>query len=172
MRLPSVAYLESVIYLFDFKFKGKTYDFPEDDFCLFKNFPHNKLVRPIISTKADLECSCTLLWLLKYKNIYTIDGVNPMETDSTRSCMQKSNFDQLVKECKFNTMLADCTDNDNDSDGFKVATIILSITTLLVIGLFIFTVYCFKFRRGDSNGPLSFSTFAASSSNKKIIISS
>ena len=39
------------------------YDFPNEDFCHFKHFPHSNLVFPIINTKLDLECSCTLLWL-------------------------------------------------------------------------------------------------------------
>lgn len=35
----------------------QNYEYPEDDFCLFKNFPHHRSVFPIIYTKKDLKCS-------------------------------------------------------------------------------------------------------------------
>ena len=170
MKKINFFYAEKFLCNFFF-LKGNSYDYPQKDFCLFKDFPHNKLVMPIIKTKQNLECSCTLMWLLKYKSIYEVNGVNPMETDSTLNCLASPNFDQLIKDCDFNAKLAECNGSSEDKgDGFKIATIVLSITTILCIALFGFTIYFFKFRNKESNDSMSFSTFAAS--NKKIIISS
>ena len=56
--------LTHLVYLTDL---NETYLYTEEDFCLFKDFPHSKLVVPKINTKPNLECTCTLLYLLKYK---------------------------------------------------------------------------------------------------------
>ena len=45
----------------------------EEDFCLFKNFPHKYLVLPIIYVSKEIDnsnYSCTLLWLMHYKKFY------------------------------------------------------------------------------------------------------
>ena len=39
------------------------YTYPNEDLCLFKDFPHNNLVYPIIEGGKKLKCTCTLLWL-------------------------------------------------------------------------------------------------------------
>jgi hypothetical protein len=38
----------------------RAYEWPDKDFCLFKNFLHSRLVYPIIFKSKQLECSCTL----------------------------------------------------------------------------------------------------------------
>ena len=52
---------------------GSVYTYPDEDLCLFKNFPHNQLVLPIIVPDERLECSCSLLWLQKYTQFYISD---------------------------------------------------------------------------------------------------
>ena len=43
----------------------------EHDICLFKNFPHNKLVFPfLLYTNESFPCTCTVYWLYKYVNKY------------------------------------------------------------------------------------------------------
>jgi hypothetical protein len=39
------------------------YQYPNEDLCLFKNFPHDRLVYPIMIPGKRLKCTCTLLWL-------------------------------------------------------------------------------------------------------------
>jgi hypothetical protein len=131
---------------------------------------------PIINTKPNLECSCTLMWLLQYQKIYDRNGVNPMTTDSTINCLATGNFDKLVRDCNFDDKLKACygipltTKSSVNDDGFKTATIILSLISVLLLVSTIFLIYWFKFRKnGSSDGSLSFSTFAA---DKKVIISS
>ncbi len=54
------------------------YDYPEKDFCLFKDFPHQRLVWPWLRPTYKAVCSCTELFLIQYsyqnnKNIYDPD---------------------------------------------------------------------------------------------------
>jgi hypothetical protein len=55
----------------DFSFDS-IYEYPNEDLCLFKNFPHNRYVYPLLMPGRQLECTCTLYWLqfnsYKYKN--------------------------------------------------------------------------------------------------------
>lgn len=36
-----------------------TYDYPDKDFCLFKHFPHERMVLPQLKPASKLSCSCT-----------------------------------------------------------------------------------------------------------------
>jgi len=53
---------------------NRFYTFPNEDICLFKNFPHSQLVLPLIvfdPAKFDSnDCSCTLIWLQQYYKYY------------------------------------------------------------------------------------------------------
>lgn len=48
------------------------YEYPDEDLCLFKEFPHERSVYPLIVPGKRLECTCTLYWLqaniLRYEN--------------------------------------------------------------------------------------------------------
>jgi hypothetical protein len=50
------------------------YTFPNEDICLFKNFPHTQLVLPLVifdpKKYAPTQHSCTLVWLRKYYRLY------------------------------------------------------------------------------------------------------
>jgi hypothetical protein len=47
----------------------RTYEYPNEDFCLFKDFPHSQLVLPVIIGATSLTCTCTLQWLqMNYTN--------------------------------------------------------------------------------------------------------
>ena len=54
---------------------NKIYSYPDEDFCLFRDFPHSRLVYPIIEPGKEIECTCTLLWLQKYSQFY-IENLN------------------------------------------------------------------------------------------------
>lgn len=135
----------------------ETYDYPSSDICAFKNFPHDKLVMPIIQTKADLECSCTLLWLLKYKSIYdTTSKVNPMYTSSTSKCLDDPNFSNLVQKCNFNENFKQCdpnyttTPSQTSNQNFRTATIILSVLSVALVGVIAYVLYIFKVKKDPS----------------------
>ena len=82
------------------------YTFPEEDFCAFKDFPHSKLVFPVINSKQDLNCSCTLAYLLQYAKFYK----NPIEinTLSVRNCLSNPNFEGLISACNFTQRIRNC----------------------------------------------------------------
>jgi len=44
------------------------YAYADIDLCLFKHFPHTQLVYPSILLGQQIECTCTLVWLLSYSN--------------------------------------------------------------------------------------------------------
>lgn len=85
------------------------YEYPEKDFCLFKDFPHSRLVYPIISTNLELNCTCTLLWLIqhwKYSN-------RNIKTNSVQNCFKKTSisFNLMVLNCNFEYRLKSCNIN-------------------------------------------------------------
>jgi hypothetical protein len=86
---------------------GKSYVFPESDFCTYSGFPHDQLVFPIINTKPDLECSCTLAWLLQYSQFYK--DQDEIMTSSVANCLSDmSNFTEIVRNCNFETKVREC----------------------------------------------------------------
>ena len=134
-----------------------TYDYPSSDICLFKNFPHDKLVLPIIETKSDLACSCTLLWLLKYKSIYDMNSkANPMYTESTAKCLDDPNFSNLIQKCNFNENFKQCdpnyttTPSQTSNQDFRTATIILSVLSVILVGIIVYVLFVFRIKKNLS----------------------
>jgi hypothetical protein len=41
----------------------RVYTYPEQDICLFRHFPHERYVLPVIVPGRFLACTCTLKWL-------------------------------------------------------------------------------------------------------------
>jgi hypothetical protein len=62
------------------------YDYSDDQFCLFKNFPHTKLVYPAISSKKSLNCTCSLIWLIQFYKMYA--NKDRLVTQSVQNCIQ------------------------------------------------------------------------------------
>jgi len=81
--------------IIDLKDLNNQYDFPEKDFCFFEKFPHENLVFPAIETKANLDCTCTLMWLLKNKNLFAKD-IQLLNTKSVSNCLKSPNFNQVI----------------------------------------------------------------------------
>jgi len=46
------------------------YNYPNEDFCLFMKFPHNKLVFPQLRPSISENCSCTEIYLLQYSFVF------------------------------------------------------------------------------------------------------
>ena len=46
------------------------YEYPEEDLCLFKDYPHRHLVYPVIYPGKKINCSCTLKWIHAYNYLY------------------------------------------------------------------------------------------------------
>lgn len=83
----------------------------EKDICLFRNFPHQRLVFPfLLFSKSNLPCTCTLYWLYKYfskyQNIYNLN-----QNTVPFHCFQNSNWDKCHFETLFNRY---CPDSKHD----------------------------------------------------------
>lgn len=86
----------------------------EKDICLFKNFPHGKLVFPfLLFTKPDLPCTCTIYWLYKYFTKYQ-DIYNLNQNIAPYHCFKQSNWDS----CKFNDLFQKYCPDDEDPEEF------------------------------------------------------
>jgi len=57
----------SILLVIDQTFPNLTlYNYPNEDFCLYSKFPHNKLVFPQLKPIEYSSCSCTELYLIQY----------------------------------------------------------------------------------------------------------
>ena len=87
----------------------------ERDICLFRNFPHDKLVFPfLLFSQPTLPCTCTIYWLYKYFSKYqAIYNLN--QNSIPFHCFQQSNWDTCRFEALFNKWCP-YTDADPDED--------------------------------------------------------
>jgi len=144
-------------------FFNRFYAFPNEDICLFKNFPHSQLVLPLIvfdlKNYYPNEWSCTLVWLMKYYHLYfssdfqesnsyvnlepayraffknqSITHCNPSEFHKTYdSC----NFSQRFTNCDFKAQLKRVPLN-----GFESLISILKWSQY-IIEVYLRTILCF-----------------------------
>ena len=122
---------------------SKTYLYPEKDFCLFRHFPHEKLVFPIIETKQNLECSCTLMWLLKNKSLFT--NIDELKTSSVENCLFNKDFDKIVSNCDFNKKIEECKEQREETTDYQtLATVFIVFAVLLLVSLMVVVVYLLK----------------------------
>ena len=49
------------------------YDYPDKDFCFFSDFPHQKLIVPILKPIYKSSCSCTELFLIRHSYLLKDD---------------------------------------------------------------------------------------------------
>ena len=52
----------------------KAYQYPEEDLCLFKEFPHERHVFPTVIEAEQEVCTCTIVWLIQYSKEYMNSG--------------------------------------------------------------------------------------------------
>jgi hypothetical protein len=96
------------------------YEYPDTDFCLFKDFPHNQLVYPAIIVAKRVTCSCTIYFLIQHSKQYlnddfsfykfklVIDYPYKFESYSIRYCLKEENYTEKIKECNFEKMTENC----------------------------------------------------------------
>lgn len=105
----------------DLILNSSDYFYGDEDFCLFKNFPHQNLIFPVIISPTNLACTCTLTWLILNWKLRQILNTNEshyynkmsMRTASMTDCFQ--NFDYHFKRCNFEQRLSDCGVSFNQS---------------------------------------------------------
>lgn len=111
------------------------YAYPDQDFCLFQHFPHHHLVYPMIMPGEEIECTCTLVWLLKYselyhginfyihyaysdENQYSYLKTNIKNLKLTMKYCFNSSFKHTIQKCNFNERLKNCNLTETSSARF------------------------------------------------------
>lgn len=113
VNLPSKVLVEKLklklLLYFDLTLDVTTYTFPDGDFCLFKDFPHQQMVIPIVKFKpnANITCTCTLLWVYKYAKTYA-DYISDLSTSSLYTECVRKNYTEMIVDCKFEQRLEVC----------------------------------------------------------------
>ena len=69
-RLVDDMMILSVQYLTLLTSFTRVYEFPNEDLCLFKYFPHNHAVLTLLDSNIQLKCTCSIYWLQFYANLY------------------------------------------------------------------------------------------------------
>jgi hypothetical protein len=143
---------------------AQKFDFAEKDICLFKDFPHDQLVFPIISTTSSIECTCTVLWLIKYrKYALNADTTDLINEDSVSKCLDE-NFEMTLKKCDIPTKLSNCDSTQefkptkSGVDGLTHLEIILIVSGLVLVLISAMGFYLYRYKRSKANqGELSMS---------------
>jgi len=78
------------------------YDFPDEDFCYFKDFPHNKLVMPILKPIKSKIATCTQMFLLQYSGKYIFDLVKSLNYIPKDGYIDSYYYNDLNKFSFFN----------------------------------------------------------------------
>ncbi|RNA35700.1 hypothetical protein BpHYR1_003364 [Brachionus plicatilis] len=135
MKLMKTTYSKLYLILEDL---NKDYEYPDKDFCKFIYFPHKNYVFPIIHSRVDMECTCSLTWLLmNYKLENDVTQIS-MKTTTVRKCFQ--DMEQRIVECNFTVKLAKCGVQSVQSDFYFNCDILLKSTCPLKL-IEIFLMY-------------------------------
>jgi hypothetical protein len=143
---------------------AQQFKFSDEDICLFKDFPHDRLVFPLISTSSTIECTCTILWLLKYrKYALNADVTDLINEDSVSNCLDE-NFEVLLRKCDLPGKLAKCASNqefkpsNSGVNGLTHLEIILIVSGLVFVLISAMGFYLYRFKKSKANqGELSMS---------------
>jgi hypothetical protein len=49
---------------------NEPYTYPDEDYCLFVNFPHDRLIYPILNMGYSFNCTCSIMWLIQFTQVY------------------------------------------------------------------------------------------------------
>jgi len=102
------------------------YTYPDEDFCYFKDFPHEKLVFPVLKP-SQTKCTCTLLYLIQYSHLaknnfdfnfnllkkeydlleFYSEFILKQEEDTFKDCLD--NIEERIKECNFEQRFEQCS---------------------------------------------------------------
>ena len=143
---------------------NKYYTFPNEDICLFKDFPHSQLVLPLIVFNPSLieagkECSCTMIWLVQnYKYYFYNDfksfnqyvNLQPafkdyFENGTINSCIRTEKY---LKErfvlCNFSRLFENCDFTSSKNVAFsRTENFILLLKWFqYIIEVYIRTILC------------------------------
>jgi hypothetical protein len=95
-------------------FYGLNYSYPDEDACVFHNFPHLRLIFPILNPiNYTSECSCTLLMLVRYIPQYK-ESLVAVEMQQSYEIMS-SIYESCIRIISSSNSSKDCLDLSNIS---------------------------------------------------------
>jgi hypothetical protein len=116
-----LKYAMHVIFHEEYSIFRDIYEYPNEDLCLFKDFPHHRLVLPTILTAKIIPCSCTLIWMIQYSNFYLYKNftyyrkglwtliINVSKSEKVIHCLlDTSNFTLEIEGCNFEINFKNC----------------------------------------------------------------
>ena len=128
--------------IIEFNDESGEYTYPNEDFCHFRHFPHARHVFPLINTRAKLNCTCTLLWLIQHLN----GSEKALDTVAVRPCLRHGSFRQNLAACRFEQRIRECARSSQrifygvNSSSRKRAisrfSVALSITVSIMLAIF------------------------------------
>ena len=92
---------------------SKYYTYPDEDLCLFKEFPHEQHVIPlfpVLFNNLECSCSCTLIWLIKNYDLI-LTNFNLYQNFGQQNLSQSNcvkNFSILFDACQFKRKFNQC----------------------------------------------------------------
>ena len=109
---------------------NKMYEYPDEDFCLFKHFPHERLVFPALIFSKKMNCSCTMSFLVQnnllfwnepnevfndkeylyYHNYLALTNYN-----ATFQYCSSQMYNSTAKSCDFVRMIDNCNRTNFES---------------------------------------------------------
>jgi hypothetical protein len=131
--------------LYQTLFRKEYYKFPNEDFCYFKNFPHNRHVMPLFEPNLISSCTCTHLFLVQNSHLLRNEFSYDSNVEWTyqrpvyyaelkfngflKECSIDNNIEEEIKKCDFKKRLFLCNiideslsiENDNKTSRFYFA---------------------------------------------------
>jgi len=105
-------------------FFSYSYDYPENDLCIFEKFPHTKLVLPLLTFSNEAKCTCTILFLIQHYDLYfkedfsdfkfkifysqSQNGLFSSSNFSVLDCLKNKSLQKLIDSCKFEESFKKC----------------------------------------------------------------
>ncbi len=74
--------------------------FSDKDFCMYQNFPFEKLIFLLFSSVNPPVCTCTLYWLLKYTHLKNTTQDPDFDHYKTECYLPKCDFGIMAQNCK------------------------------------------------------------------------
>jgi hypothetical protein len=97
-------------------FQNLRYTFPDADFCTFANFSFNKLIVAAVNSQSiTVNCSCSMLWLLKnlarvlkFSNNSRVQNVTDYANTRICNARDSNKFFHAYNACDFTSRLQNC----------------------------------------------------------------
>ena len=114
----------------------RVYTYPDADLCLFKAFPHARLVLAQVYTAKPLNCSCTLKWLhleqvrhatyIQIGSDYYPEYVDDTGANNLTRALKYCLYQFKKLECDFDTKFSNCHSKKKNQTDLGNAKIIIN----------------------------------------------